>query len=193
MNFNNILSYVLSITDRPDKTAAATLKINEAIGFFTSSADFARDLIEVTIPIVTLDGIINLDLNDTSYFTRFRKFAYIKSPGTKKYLDPITPDRVFLEGRERLDCYYLAGTNVICRVCSPQTSLLVGYFSYPMQLSSSEPNHWMLDVAPYMVINKAAASIFRDIGDDQSAKQKDNEANLQFLTIKGDMQYGFRA
>lgn len=192
MNFNDALSYVLTITKRPDKVSEASLKINEAIGFFTASAEFARDLIEITIPVTTTDGIINLDLTDPTYFTRFRKFAYIKAPGVKKYLDPVTPDRVFLEGKERLDCYYLAGTNVICKVCSPQTSLLVGYFSYAPNLSTTNPSYWMLDIAPYMIVNKAAASIFRDIGDDQSAKQKDSEANMQFVTVKGDMQYGFR-
>lgn len=193
MNFNEVLAYVLDITKRPEKISEASLKINEAIGFFTSSAEFTRDLIEISIPVTTTNGIINLDLTNPTYFTRFRKFAYIKSPGAKKYLDPVTPDKVFLEGRERLDCYYLAGTNVICKVCSPQTSLLVGYFSYAPQVSPSNSAYWMLDVAPYMIINKAAASIFRDIGDDQSAKQKDSESNLQFLTIKGDMQYGFRS
>lgn len=190
MNFTEAVAEVVSITKRPDKLLDIRREVNKAVNFFCMGADFVKDLEEVEIPITSTEYAQNLDLTNETYFTRFRKFAYIRPTNRKKLLDAVTPNKIFAKGREQVDCYYVAGTQANFKLCKLADALYVGYFRFPPLLTDAAPTFWMLEVSPYMVIDKAAGAVFRNIGDDASSKRHDDDANVQYLVAKRDYQYG---
>jgi len=187
MDFTAVVNEVIAITKRPDKISDIRREVNKAVNFFCIGADFAFDLEEESYAISPAAYAGNIDLTT---LTRFRKFAYIRPTDRKKYVAHLTPDKVFAQGKEAVDVYYIAGTQANFKVCHEVSSFYIGYFKYPAVLTDDAPDFWLLDLSPYMVIDKAAASIFRNIGDDASATRHDKEANLAYITARADYTYG---
>lgn len=176
MLFAQAVSEVLTITARPDRTAEVESALNWAISHCCLKSNFAYDLVESTITIDPALYGATIQFNNvltTPPVTRFRKFKYIKSYGATRYLKPIGSDQVFQPGRSmQKDRYYVAGDNLTYILSSLAPSLEIAYYQYPPILDSiTLPTFWLLDVAPWAVIDLAAARIFRSIGDDESMRQ----------------------
>lgn len=164
MNFTEVVDYVVSITGRPDKRAAIQKAVNHRMALLSSVGDFARDLNEVLVDTQGKDYAFSLPL---STFTRFRKFKAIKPANRNLYLAPASPDTIFIKGKEVLDSYYVAGDQVNIRLAAMSPGILAAWFMHPGVLSGTDTN-WMLETVPYVIIDGAAASVFKEIGDDQS-------------------------
>lgn len=187
MNFNAVVTEVLRIVKRPDKIQAICRSVNQALTFACMTNTFARDLQERSIAI-TADVYAGSIL--LTEFVRFRKFEYIKPSNRNCYVHPLDSDKIFAKGQEMLDKYYIAGNQVNYKLARTAPSLLVGWFSHPPVLADNEGTFWLLDVCPYMIIDKAAALVFKDIGDDASAKQKESDYAQQMLAVAADLKYG---
>lgn len=187
MNFSEVVTEVMSIVKRPDKLAEVRSAINATVQYCSITHDFARDLVEGTTNIDASQYAQSLAL---TLFPRFRKFRYIKPSNRNSYIDPLSPDKIFVRktsalGRtsdvEQLDKYYIAGDSIVFKLCKTAPSLLVGYYKYPPVLANSDA-FWMLDVMPYVIIEGAIAKAFRMLGDDASADRYQGQF-LQSLTI----------
>lgn len=183
MNFLEVTTEILSSLKRPDKLSDIKREINSAINFCCLETSFARDLVEATVSIPNTDCVGSIAL---STLTRFRKFKYIRPVGTNCYLDPVPPDRIFQGGREQVNTYYVSGDNVIYRLSKLNTSLLVGYYTYPIVLSADTDTHWLLGISPYMIINRALQFLFAGIGDDTSAKHHASLFSQQYISARAD-------
>lgn len=175
MDFNEALAQVISITARPDKVIEATVAINAAISKCSVRASFAKDLVEASLPIDnTLYGdTLQFDnVTPTPLVTRFRKFKYVKPTGVLYYLKPIGADQVFTPGfNMQKDRYYVGGNNITYTLSALADFLEVGYYQFPITLdATTNTEHWMLDIMPYVIIDLACARIFKGIGDDSSAR-----------------------
>jgi len=176
MNFAEIVSEVVGITKRPDKVQEISTAINAVISLCTMKASFAKDLVEISLPISSLlygDTVQFDNVSPLPTIIRFRKFKYIKAPGVRRYLLPIGADQVFTTASSlQLDRYYVGGNNLTYTLKELAQSLEIGYYQYPKVLSDFVGNdtHWMLDIMPYTIIDLSAARIFRSVGDDASFK-----------------------
>jgi len=190
MNFSEILAEVLSITGRPDKAAAASTAINSAISLCTMKASFAKDLVETSIPISATEysGTVQFNNLTTPVVERFRKFKYVKAYGVKGYLTPTSPDKVFSpNGFVQTDVYYIGGDNITYVLKNLSPSLEIGYYQYSPTLDATNNNeYWMLEVMPYVIIDLAAARIFRGIGDDASASRHQASGEEAFKVHRRD-------
>lgn len=165
MNFADVVSAVVGITKRPDKQVETERAVNAALSYFCLKEKFDKDLIEGSI---TIDSSIYGATISLASLTRFRHFKYIKVPGKLSYLTKLDSDKIFSPGgMMQKNCYYTAGTNLTYILSSLAPSLEVGYYTYPAVLSGTQ-THWLLESSPYCVIDKAAAEIFKLIGDDPS-------------------------
>lgn len=174
MNFAEVVNEVMSIVKRPDKLAEIRSAVNATVQYCSTTNDFARDLEEVSHVI---DGTAYAQSIALSEFPRFRKFRYIKPSNRNKYIDQLAPDKIFVRkhsvmGRvsdvEQLDKYYIAGSNVVLKLCKLAPSLILGYYQFPPALANAD-TFWSLDVMPYVIIDGAIAKTFRLLGDDASA------------------------
>ena len=174
MNFSEAVGEVAQITARPDKLAEIGSAINFVISHMSLKAHFAYDLVEATIPINGNEYGATIQFNNLTVsplVTRFRKFKYIKRYGQIGYLTPMGSDKILTHhGSMQRDTYYIAGNNLTYILRDLAPSLEIGYYQHPPVLSEND-TYWMLDLIPYAVIDKAAARIFRSIGDDESQRQ----------------------
>jgi hypothetical protein len=185
MNFTEAVTEVLLAVKRPDKIDRARAKINAAITFYCLDNEFSRDFTEQAI---TLDAQEYTQSFTLDVMTRFRKFKYIKRGGTKDFL-------TLLGNAEReakcdwQDRYYIAGLNVNIYLKVLAGTLDVGYYSYPPVLNDTTDNnsHWLLDVAPWMIIDRAIGEIFREIGDEKSFQVMSASAREQYMAARKDL------
>lgn len=192
MTLNEVLAEVMELTGRPDKKAQTITAINKVISDCCIKTSFARDLVETSIPIdSTLYGdtieFNNVIINPN--IVRFRKFKYIKRPGVRGYLTPIGADKVFTPGGSiQTDVYYVGGNNITYIMKQLAPTLEIGYYQYPPVLSEDGSNntHWTLDVMPYVIIDLAAARIFRNTGDETSAKTHEGDGQRSYRIHVGD-------
>ena len=195
MDINQAVTEVLTITARPDRSAEILSALNAAISFYSSKADFALDLVETSLPISPTEygGTVQFNVvSPTPLVTRFRKFKYVKPYGVKRYLTPIGSDKIFTpKDQIQVDKYYVGGNNITYTLKELAPSLEVGYYQYPPVLDGTTlSTHWMLDLMPWAVIDRAAARIFRSIGDDTSAVAYDRSSMELFLAARRDFEDG---
>lgn len=181
MNFTEAVNEVLDIVKRPDKLLAMRRQVNAAVNFFCSDSDFKRDVAEILLPISAVDYS---QLIPFSSLPRYRKLQYIKRSGTSDYLDEIVPARMPTMECS-IDKYYEAGTGIRINMSVKAANVDIGYWQYPPTLTDALDNntHWMLDLSPYMVIDRAAGMIFSNIGDDASSKQHIGAASQAYLAF----------
>lgn len=182
MNFTEVVNEVLNIVKRPDKILDIRREINAAVNFFSSDTDFKRDVAEVLLAIDALAYSQNLPFTS---FTRFKKIQFMKRGGTRKYLS-ILDAKEITSNACALDKYYIAGTGIRINMATLTANLDIGYYQFPPTLTDAAGTFWMLDVAPYMVIDKVAGVIFRNIGDDASAKAHIGTSNAAYLAFRAD-------
>lgn len=168
MNFSQVVQAVVSVTKRPDRLVDAERAVNSALSFFCLKGKFNQDIVEASIPI---DPTLYGDTISLISLQRFRHFKYIKVPGVLGYINQIGSDKIFTPGSiMQRDCYYVAGTNLTYILSTLSQTLEVAYYVYPAVLSDPDATHWMMDMIPQAVIDKAASDIFKVIGDDNSMK-----------------------
>jgi len=187
MNFTEAVNEAVGITKRPDKIADIRREINAAINYYCMESDFSFDRQEQTLAINANEYAGNILL---SSLTRFRKVDCIRPINRNKFLDPLDPKKIFTPGGcEVLNVYYIAGTQINYKLSQGAPSLLIAYYSFPPTLTGTE-SFWMLDMSPYMVINRAASVIFTNIGDDSSARIHKGYADEAYISASRDYKYG---
>ncbi len=189
MNFSEAIEEVVGITKRPDKETEIASQLNKALAFYTLKANFAQDLVEVSLAIDSEEYGQSIDLADFEDVVRFRKFKFIRPLAQRYYLKPIDPEHVLTPGGQiQKDRYYVAGNIVTFTLSALDTSLEVGYYQYAPILTEAEDNntHWMLDKMPWAITERAAAQIFKMIGDDASSRFYDASSNEFFLAARRD-------
>jgi hypothetical protein len=169
MNLLQAQQAVVDITARPDKVTAIKRAINFRIGLLSSIGDFKQDLAELDVDTASLGTSFTLQL---SAFVRFRKFKYLRPSNRPAYITPIEPDNIFTKTVcDPRDRYYIAGNQVRVNMAAGSPVLQVGWYQYPEELTSDTATNWLLTAAPYAIIDGAAATIFKEIGDDASAQR----------------------
>lgn len=194
MDVNAAIIDILAITKRPEKAVSALRAINKVISLCTIKGEFYQDFKEST---VSIDGDTYGDTIAIADWemVRFRKFAYIKPTGERYYLSQLDANRLFdPAGNVQKDKYYLAGLNLTYTLSKLVSTLEIGYFQYAQRLdTSTNTSHWMLDIIPDMVTDLASAVIFKEIGEETSAKVYLDSGNDLYRAAKKDFQYGSMA
>lgn len=182
MNFTEAVAEVVDTVKRPDKISLIRREVNAAIVFFCSDSDFPRDYAEQAVNLDPQEYTQAFALTDLE---RFRKFKYVRrAPG--KFLTPVA-DSDLTKGCEFVDRYYQVGSNINVALAALSPKLDVGYYKYPAMLTDDAPLHWLLDMQPYMVIDRACAAVFRGIGDEKSMQVHAGEARLSYLAFRKDI------
>lgn len=193
MQLSEMIDKVIARTKRADKRLEIIDAINNAISFFSLGASFGQDLVEGTVNIVATDFAQSLSISAS--FTRFRRIKYLKRTGAKTFLTHADPLKVFdRNGCELLDRWYRAGNNIVFKLKTLSPTLEYGFYQYPDLLEDDADTHWMLDIVPLMIFNKACAEIFQSIGDaDADYRLCENRAMQMFDVAKQDFEDGATA
>lgn len=187
MNFTEVVVEVSRLTKRPDLLLDIRREVNAAVNFCCIEGNFARDFDENSFAVSSTLYAQSLPL---SSFLRWRKFAYVRPSNRKKYIDPLGADKIFANNTEQSDAYYIAGDNVQFKLCALSSALLIGWFKFPPTLTDALPTFWLLDISPYMIINKAAASIFSQVGNTTETSKHEALFAVAFTSAVRDYKYG---
>jgi hypothetical protein len=188
MNFTEVVNQVIATTLRPDKINDIRNDVNAAVNFCCAGTDFARDLQERSI---TIDSGLYAQSMLLSEFTRFRKFKYLRPTNRNKYLTLADPAKIFSpRGCEEVDTYYIAGDQVNYKLGTLASTMYIGWFAYPPTLTDAAPTFWLLEAAPFMIIDWAIAKTFRSIGDDTSATKHENFFKVAYEVAVRDLKFG---
>lgn len=190
MQLSEMIDRVITRTKRADKRSEIIDAINNAISYFSLGASFMQDLVEGTVNINGSQFAQSLVISTN--FPRFRRIKYLKRTGAKGYLKQADPLKVFDRyGCEQLDRWYRSGDNIVFKVQTLSPTLEYGYFQYPDLLEDDADTHWMLDIVPMMIFNKACAEIFQSIGDaDNDYRLCEKRAMDMFEIAKQDFEDG---
>ena len=191
MTLTEAIDEVISITKRADKRAEITSNINKAILYFTLKSNFAKDLVETSIPFDADEYAQNIDLTGLAVpLTRFRKWKYLRPTSRSYFLSYRDPLHVVgPNGNVQTDVFYMSGDTLIAALSQLDATCEVGYYTYPPILSEAGVTaHWMLTMVPWMVTERAASMTFKSIGDDNSARFYEASSNELFFTARNDFE-----
>lgn len=182
MDFTAAVNEALSILKRPDKTLDVRREINAAVTHFSCDANFPRDVEEILLPITATEYSQNIPYTS---LPRFRKMQFIKRAGTYEYLEELQAKKL-ANSLDIKDRWYIAGTGVRINMCKLAANLDVAFYQYPTILTDIAPTHWILDQNPWMVIDRAVAKIFVNIGDKASADVHGAASKEAFTVFRND-------
>jgi hypothetical protein len=168
MAFADILTTVMSATGRPDKEPYVTAAINPTIRRLAGLQNSYNDLFEGLEPVDKTQLVLNLTLP-----ADFRKVAYLRPTPFMKMLDPVTPDKVVVAGKELTNCYYISGKTIIIRLRQgfQTTQLARGYYLHPPMLDiSSVTTNWVTDSYEDLIVDILCAKVFMLTGDVKTAQ-----------------------
>jgi len=166
--FSDIITSVIDATGRPDKETYITGAINPTIKRIAGLQNSFRDLDEAFEVTDITQTVLNLTLP-----SNFRKVAYLRPTPYMKLLDPITPDKVVVAGKELTNCYYISGSTVIIRLRNgfQTASLARGYYVHPPVLDATTvPTNWVTDEYEDLIVDILCAKVFMLTGDVTTAK-----------------------
>lgn len=182
MDFIQAVNEVVSTTKRPDLIGTARREVNSAISFYCLDNHFKRDFIEQQ---VTLNPTQYSQSFNLSTLTRFRDFSYIKRAGTKAFLKKL--DDASRDSGCFVDKYYIAGSVVNINMSNVAAALDIGYYAYPPILDNANKDFWLLEIQPFMVVDRACATMFRGIGDEKSMQAHATSARETYLAARKDL------
>jgi len=192
MTFTEAVAEVVDMTKRPDKVQSINRAINAALSFIATEGNFARDTDEVAVDFatLTLDPSATIHSIPLGTFPRFRKFTYIRPNNRNSYLCHKGADFVFQDNVEKLDVFYITGDSLQLKLKAPSPGLIVGYFRNAPVMTASSPQYWLLEDSPYMVLHKAAALVFSEVGNTTETAKQEQLFALAFISAQRDFKYG---
>lgn len=174
MTLAELISEVVSITKRPDKTTEISSAIKNATLKAHQKDYFWKDLKEEVVDFNSAAYIQQLDYR--AVFPKFRAAKYLRkydpttnTPG--KLLTKVVPENVFDAYQiQKQDIFYAAGAFINLNSSTQERYYQFGCYLNP-DITDSGYNSWIALDHPYCIIYDAAATIFKAIGKDEEAAQ----------------------
>lgn len=176
MNFNELVTEVISITRRPDLEPQIQAAVKAATIKAHHSDFYYRDLHEMSVEFAVEYQIQNF--LPTDIFTNFRKAKYIRlwfgdvDGYAGKFLTPIHIENSIDDySLDRVDVFYMAGQLLQIRTAAPIKRVLFGAYLHPVVTPESSYNSWIANEYPYAIVYEACRAIFKRIGKDSESAE----------------------
>ena len=169
-SFASLVADVMSLTNRPDLVAETNLAVKAATIKAHQSDDYIKDFQEFSIQFSTSDYYQNLDYKNV--IPLWRKPRYIRKydavgSAPADFLKYVEPEKVIDSyGSDRLDIFYVAGSNLQIRSSTKLQYILVGAYLNPT-VTALGYSSWIADDHPFAIIYEAVAIIFKTVGYDE--------------------------
>lgn len=170
----NIANDVYTITARPDRTEETLLGIRHALQIAHSSEDFPKDVQEIrlqanqiaydmqaqiSVNVRKVSHIVPSYINPDGSFTRGDSLLYVEPRAFHSRVDT----------NRNADFYYIAGQTLNIKIRRPTPYFEFGYWAYPDLSVDAINKDWIVLGYPEIIVEGAAAAVYRAIGDAQNA------------------------
>lgn len=179
MSFSQLCQDVMTKTGRPELVAETQLAVRQATKFVHMSNFWLRDCMEQRFDFPVVGYTFQVD---TSLLARYRKLRYVKKfdlatnipkEGESHKLSEGSPTDLFDRYQApRSNIYYLSGSSINVKCNSQEQSLLFAWYKYP-DTNPESFSSWIAEAYDPIIIDKAAANIFRDTGMTEDANRLD--------------------
>jgi hypothetical protein len=169
-SFASLVSDVYALTNRPDLVNETALAVKAATLKAHQADDWIKDLTEYSITFSVSDYYQSLDYK--AIIPLWRKPRYIRkydaaNSSVGRFLTYLEPEKVVDNyGADRLDVFYIAGSNIQIRSSDLLQYCLVGAYLNP-DVTTSGFSSWIANDHPFAIIYEAVAIIFKTIGYDE--------------------------
>lgn len=176
MTFNELLTEVYALTNRPDLVAESKAAIKAATIKAHQSDYYAKDLYETGIQFD--ESNLRQSLDYPSIITNYRTLSYVRRVVDENDADGqpftvVTPAELMDSyGYNRTDIAYVAGRVLELRSSVAFTKILLGCYVTPI-VTEAAYSSWVAELQPYAIIYEACRVIFTTIGyQEQSASYR---------------------
>lgn len=188
MNLGELKAWCLRTIKRPEKIQDIVDAINASIELASTHGDYAFDLVEGTEALVATDYIQSIVVS--SNFPRFRKFKYLRPTGYNKFLKHRDSSRIFQNGQELVDSWYIAGDSLKFKLSALQSSLEYGYFAFPEILEEDADTNGYTASMSSAIHDLSCARVFADMGNDTESRRLELRGLSLLRMHKSDKQDG---
>lgn len=166
MTLTELQAEVITITNRPDRTAETLLAVRQATLALHHKDYFWRDIEETGISFLTSDYLQELEYRPILPF--FRAIKYLRksdSSGTPgDFFSVVVPESILDDfGYQRTNVCYAAGQSIEIKSSTKFQYAILGYYKNP-DISVSSYNSWIAMDHPYAIVLMAAEKVFNMIG-----------------------------
>lgn len=187
MTFNELLTEVYALTNRPDLVTETTSAIKAATLKAHGSDFFSKDLYETGIEWDTEDYMQSMDY--ISLVSNFRALKYLRrvesatdEMGT--FFTILTPEETLDSyGNNKTDIAYVAGRILQIRSSVKFSKALYGCYVFPI-VRPEAYSSWIAEMFPYAIIFEAARVLFKTIGFDEQSAQYNSLVAEQYAELK---------
>jgi hypothetical protein len=193
MTLAELIAEVYSITNRPDLVAETAVAVRAATLEAHHSDFYYKDLFETGITFNEPDLYIQ-QIEYRTLLPRWRALKYLRKFDSTAYPPPGTPGTFFniLDPQQTLDSYgvtrenicYVAGDVIQVRSNTKLANALIGCYLHPIISPEADYNSWIALDSPYVIIFRAAASVFKIIGKDSERSAFQELWNVQMAELK---------
>lgn len=189
MIFADMVTEVYTITNRADLAAETALALRKATLKMHGVDFWARDLAEVALVIAPAAANVQIDIPTS--LPNLRAVAYIRDAATgvpainSRMFQHIEPraalDEYFIE---KYDVWYQGGNNINIKSSLPISNLVVGYYKNPTVSPLGSYSSWIANEQPYVLIEEAAATIFKMTGNAEMARFYDQQSAQNIALLR---------
>lgn len=186
MNFTELYDEIVGWTARPDLDFETRSAIRSTTLALHRREKFARDL--QTVALSGLPEAYSQQLEIATNFPNYRQASRVYAPedsnGYEKRYDPVTATDLYDEdGYKRVDIYFLAGTQLNVKSCTPITAVTVQYYRNPIVTPEGSFSSWIADEYPDAIITQAVATILSLDNESEIRQRAERMAAIHWMEI----------
>lgn len=188
MDFGTAIGDVIRRTKRGDKAPLIAQSINKAIVDFSRMHKFGKDLayVEWEVPEANRGDLV-LHVPWSEFEHPVREFELIRGINDSCGLEKVASNQTLLRGQVRKGTYYESGAGVHMALRYPTDYIVISYYHMPPRLTEDTSTNWVLTTAYDEVIERAAAILFRTIGEDREADRLMQLSMMAYEQAKRDL------
>jgi hypothetical protein len=170
MNFGDLINNVIVRTKRSDKVDVIAQSINKAVVEFCRMKKFGKDLAYEQWAVPAPDQgnrLLHIEWSEIAYDVR--AFELIRGINDSCGLDRIASNQTLMRGKVVEGTYYESGAGIHLSLRVPTDVIILSYYYLPPRLVAASDEHWVSRAISEELIERAAAILFRTVGEDREA------------------------
>ena len=178
MTFDELVTEVYSLTNRPDLVAETKLAVKAATMKAHQTDFYSKDIYETYVDLGDTASY-SFSLDYITLISNFRALSYIRT-----FLEVISPLEVLDRyGATRLNVAYIAGRVIEMKAATTFSKCILGCYVLPV-VTEAGYTSWIAQLYPYAIVFEAARVVFKTIGYDEQSAAYEGLVGEQFNLLR---------
>lgn len=188
MDFGSAITEVITETGVRGKRRLIAKCLNDAISALSRQYGFSGDRRQATYQVPASATSEHIHLIPLSLMPRMRYIEAIRGASDPQPLQSINPKDAVVCGKAKAGTYYRSASGLHASLYNPTSAIFISYLESPEVLEDDADTCWHLQLAPYPIINRAIAYVFRSTGDTAEYDRLLPMSRLEYEELKRDLE-----